>query len=303
MKKILITGKNSYVGSSVKRYLEQWPKEYFVEEISVRGDEWKSFDFSKYDAIFHVAGIAHVDVKKADEKTKKLYYAVNTDLAVEVAEKAKKDGVKQFIYMSSAIVYGDSSPIGKTKIISKNTKPQPKNFYGDSKLQAEIQLSELEDSKFKVALLRPPMIYGAGCKGNYQTLRKIALKLPIFPKVKNARSMIYIENFAEFVKRAIDGGYSEVYCPSNKEAVSTYMIVREIAKCHGRKILIVPGFGWLLKIMSHFTPIVNKAFGSMVYSKELSDDFDYCNYTVVESVREIEKSERCQGQKSDDKKI
>lgn len=288
MKKILITGKNSYVGSSVKRYLEQWPKEYSVEEISVRGDEWKKLDFSKYDTIFHVAGIAHVDVKKADEKTKKLYYAVNTDLAVEVAEKARKDGVKQFIYMSSAIVYGDSSPIGKTKVISKNTKPQPKNFYGDSKLQAEKRLGELEDAKFKVALLRPPMIYGSNCKGNYQTLRKIALKLPIFPKVKNERSMIYIENFAEFVRKTIDGEYSGVYCPSNKEVVSTCEMVREIAKCHGRKILIVLGFAWLLKIMSHFTPIVNKAFGSMVYSKELSSDFDYCIYSVEESVREIE---------------
>ena len=288
MKKILITGKNSYVGSSVKRYLEQWPKEYSVEEISVRGDEWKKLDFSKYDTIFHVAGIAHVDVKKADEKTKKLYYAVNTDLAVEVAEKARKDGVKQFIYMSSAIVYGDSSPIGKTKVISKNTKPQPKNFYGDSKLQAEKRLGELEDAKFKVALLRPPMIYGSNCKGNYQTLRKIALKLPIFPKVKNERSMIYIENFAEFVRKTIDGEYSGVYCPSNKEVVSTCEMVREIAKCHGRKMLIVLGFAWLLKIMSHFTPIVNKAFGSMVYSKELSSDFDYCIYSVEESVREIE---------------
>ena len=288
MKKILITGKTSYVGSSVKRYLEQWPKEYSVEEISVRGDEWKKLDFSKYDTIFHVAGIAHVDVKKADEKTKKLYYAVNTDLAVEVAEKARKDGVKQFIYMSSAIVYGDSSPIGKTKVISKNTKPQPKNFYGDSKLQAEKRLGELEDAKFKVALLRPPMIYGSNCKGNYQTLRKIALKLPIFPKVKNERSMIYIENFAEFVRKTIDGEYSGVYCPSNKEVVSTCEMVREIAKCHGRKILIVLGFAWLLKIMSHFTPIVNKAFGSMVYSKELSSDFDYCIYSVEESVREIE---------------
>ncbi len=288
MKRILVTGRNSYVGSSVKAYLSKWPKKYVVEEISVRGDEWRSLDFSKYDVIFHVAGIAHVDVKKADEKTKKLYYAVNTDLAEEVAKKAKKDGVKQFIYMSSAIVYGDSAPIGKEKIIKKNTEPAPTNFYGDSKLQAEIKLSKLADKKFKVALLRPPMIYGENCKGNYQELRKLALKLPIFPKVKNKRSMIYIKNFAEFVKRAIDGGYSGVYCPSNKETVATYEIVREIAKCHGRKILIVPGFAWLLKIMSHFTPIVNKAFGSMVYSKGLSSDFDYCIYSVEESVRGIE---------------
>ena len=289
MKKILITGKNSYVGSSVKKYLAQWPNEYFVEEISVRGDEWKKLDFSKYDAIFHVAGIAHVDVKKADEKTKKLYYTVNTNFAEEVAKKAKKDGAKQFIYMSSAIVYGDSAPIGKEKIIRKNTKPAPTNFYGDSKLQAEIKLDELKSKDFKVAILRPPMIYGEGCKGNYQELRKLALKLPIFPKVKNERSMIYIKNFAEFVKRTIDNDYDGVYCPANKETIATYEIVKEIAKCNNKKILMVPGCGWMLKIMSHLTPLVNKAFGSMVYSEEMSDDFGYCKYTTIESVRNIEK--------------
>ena len=292
MKKILITGKNSYVGVSVREYLLQWPEKYSVDTISVRGDEWKKLDFSKYDAIFHVAGIAHVDTKKADEKTQKLYYKVNTDLAVEVAKKAKKDGVKQFIYMSSAIVYGDSAPIGKEKIIKKNTKPSPTNFYGDSKLQAEIKLAKLANKKFKVALIRPPMIYGEGCKGNYQELRKLALKLPIFPKVKNERSMIYIKNFAEFIKRTIDNEYDGIYCPSNKETIATYEIVKEIAKCNNKKILIMPGCVLALKMMSHLTPLVNKAFGSMVYSKELSDDFDYCVYTTKESISEIEKKNR-----------
>lgn len=288
MKTILITGRNSYVGNSVKEYLLKWPKKYLVEEISVRDGEWKNLNFSKYDVIFHVAGIAHINSKRIMEEKKNLYYKVNTELTELVAKKAKEDGVKQFIYMSSMSVYGDSAPIGGKKIISKSTKMKPTNVYGDSKLQAEIRLSKLEDSKFKVALLRPPMIYGAGCKGNYQTLRKIALKLPVFPKVKNERSMIYIENFAEFIKQAVDGGYSGVYCPANKETVATYGIVREIAKCHGRRILIVPGFGWLLKIMSHFAPIVNKAFGNMVYDRELCGDYDYCKYSMMESVREIE---------------
>ena len=115
-------------------------------------------------------------------------------MAEEVAKKAKKSGVKQFIYMSSMSVYGDSAPIGERKVVSKNDKLTPSNVYGDSKLQAEIKLDKLADKKFKVVLLRPPMIYGANCKGNYQTLRKIALKVPVFPKVKNSRSMIYIKN-------------------------------------------------------------------------------------------------------------
>ena len=216
MKRILITGKGSYIGTSVKKYLEQWPKQYKVEELDVKGDAWKKYDFSKYDVVYHVAGIAHVDVKKADEETKKLYYRVNCDLAEEVAKIAKKAGVKQFIFMSSAIVYGDSAPIGKKKVITKDSEPNPANFYGDSKLQAEIKLNKLASKNFKVALVRPPMIYGEGCKGNYPTLRKLALKLPVFPKVKNERSMIYIDNFTAFIKEVIDNDKNDILMPSNQ---------------------------------------------------------------------------------------
>ena len=291
MKKILITGKNSYVGTSVKKYLEQWPKKYYVEELDVKGDSWKKFDFSKFDVVFHVAGIAHVDTKKVSEETKKLYYAVNTDLAEAVAKKAKKQDIKQFIYMSSAIIYGDSAPIGKKKVITKDAKPNPANFYGDSKLQAEIKLNKLTTKNFKVVILRPPMIYGKGCKGNYQTLRKIALKSPIFPKVNNERSMIYIKNFAEFIKQTIDKNLEGTYNPSNKEPISTYEIVKEIATNNNKKILIVPGTSWVLKIMSHLTKFIDKAFGNLSYDESIiSKELNYFKYTALESIEDMEKN-------------
>lgn len=285
MKKILITGKDSYVGTSVKKYLEQWPKRYIVDELDVKGEKWKKYDFSKYDVVFHVAGIAHVDVKKADEETKKLYYKVNCDLAEETAKIAKKAGVKQFIFMSSAIVYGDSAPIGKKKIITKDTEPAPANFYGDSKLQAEIKLNKLADKTFRVALVRPPMIYGEGCKGNYPILRKLTLKLPVFPKVNNERSMIYIGNFVTFVKEVIDSGQDGILMPSNLDIISTSEIVKAIAKANNKKIAIVPGFAWTLKLLSHLTPFVNKAFGSMSYDIEKGD---YQKHTTLESIEKME---------------
>ena len=285
MKRILITGKGSYIGTSVKNYLAKWPKEYKVDELDVKGDAWKNYNFSKYDIIYHVAGIAHVDVKKADEETKKLYYKVNCDLTEEVAKVAKKAGVKQFIFMSSAIVYGDSAPIGNKKVITKDTEPNPANFYGDSKLQAEIKLNKLASKNFKVALVRPPMIYGEGCKGNYPSLRKLALKLPIFPKVKNERSMIYIDNFTVFVKEIIDNDENGVLLPANPDIVSTSEIVKAIAKENNKKIAIVPGFTWALKILSHLTPFVNKAFGSMSYNIEKGK---YQKYTTIESIQKME---------------
>lgn len=291
MKKVLICGKNSYVGVSVKEYLEQFPKKYDVQEISIKGSAWKSFNFSKFDTVFYVAGIAHINSKREMEEKKDLYYQVNTYLAEDVAKKAKESGVEHFIYMSSASVYGDSAPIGKEKMIRKTTKPSPVNCYGDSKLQAEIKLNRIADKKFKVALLRPPMIYGANCKGNYQVLRKIALKSFVFPKVKNSRSMVYIGNFARFVKYVIDENLSGVICPANRELISTCGIVKEIANCHNKKMWLVPGFGWLLKLMSHFTPIINKAFGNMVYSKGLVENYDYCDYSTSESIKIIEEEE------------
>ena len=285
MKKILITGKDSYVGISVKKYLEQWPKKYKIEELDVKDASWKKINFSKFDVVFHVAGIAHVDVKKADEATKKLYYKVNCDLADEVARSAKSAKVKQFIFMSSAIVYGDSAPIGKKKVITIDTEPNPANFYGDSKLQAEKKLGKLADKNFKIAIIRPPMIYGEGCKGNYPTLRKLALKLPAFPKVKNERSMIYIDNFSAFIKEVVDDEKDGILLPSNPDVISTSEIVKAIAKANNKRIAIIPGFTWALKLMSHITPFVNKAFGSMSYDTAKSN---YQEYTTANSIEKME---------------
>lgn len=291
MKKILITGASSYVGTYVKQYLEQFPDKYEVTAISVRNDEWKINDFSNYDAVYHVAGLAHSDVGNVSEETKKTYYAVNCDLAVDVAKKAKVEGVKQFIFMSSAIVYGDSAPIGKEKMIKSTTPYQPANFYGDSKVQAEKGLIPLSSDTFKVVILRCPMIYGKKSKGNFSTLEKMALKMPLFPKVENKRSMLYVGNLAEFVRLMIDNEESGVFWPSNRELSNTSELVKMIAECHGKKVLLVPGFEWALKAMSHITGYVNKAFGNLTYEEHLGDyKTEYRLFGLVQSIKETERN-------------
>ena len=181
MKKILITGANSYIGISFENYMKQWADDYQVDTVDMIDGTWREKDFSPYDVVFHVAGIAHSDNGKISAEKEKLYYAVNTDLTVETAKKAKADGVGQFIFMSSAIVYGESAPIGKSKVITKDTPLSPANCYGDSKVQAEKGILPWNDDGFKVVVLRPPMIYGKNSKGNYPTLAKMALKMPVFP--------------------------------------------------------------------------------------------------------------------------
>lgn len=270
MKKILITGANSYIGVSFEKYMEKFGDEYSVDTADMIGDEWKNKDFSTYSVVFHVAGIAHSDNGKLTAEQEALYKNVNFTLAVETAKKAKADGVKQFVFMSSAIVYGASAPVGKKKVIKAETEPSPANYYGESKLQAEKGIAALETETFRTVILRPPMIYGKGCKGNYRALEKFAGKLHFFPYVVNERSMLYVDNLAAFVKLMIDKNESGVFFPQNDEYTNTSLMVKSIAAARGRKMRLVKGFTPLIRFLGLFTGLVNKAFGNLTYDKSLS---------------------------------
>lgn len=286
MKKILITGANSYIGVSFEKYMSQWPEKYQVDTVDMIDGTWREKDFSEYDCVYHVAGIAHSDSGKISPEKAKLYYAVNTDLTVETAKKAKAEGVNQFIFMSSAIVYGESAPIGKSKVITRDTPVSPANSYGDSKVQAENGILPLNDENFKVVILRPPMIYGPGSKGNYPVLSKLAQKLPVFPKVDNQRSMLYIGNLLEFVRLMIENEEQGIFWPQNAEYSNTTEIAELIAQAHGKRIVFIPGFTWVLKLLSHVTGLVNKAFGSLSYDMEISEYKEkYQRTELMESIR------------------
>lgn len=281
MKIIRITGKNSYIGTHFQEYLKK-NQQYQIEEIETKDNEWKKANFQNCDTILHVAGIAHVS---SDPKLEELYYQVNRDLAIEVAKKAKQEGCKQFIFMSSMIIYGKDESLGKTKIIDQNTVPQPENFYGDSKLQADLELQKLSDENFKVVIIRTPMVYGPNCKGNFVRLKKLAAKTPIFPNIENSRSMIYIENLCEFLKQCVDKELSGIYFPQNKEYVSTKEIIRILAEEQGKKVHFTKVFNPIIQLLSKKVNMINKVFGSKIYDKSLSGDFRYCIVDNEESIR------------------
>lgn len=290
MKRILITGANSYIGTSFEAYMQKHADGYAVDTVDMIDGTWREKDFSGYDTVFHVAGIAHSDNGRISEEKAKLYYAVNTDLTIETAKKAKADGVKQFIFMSSAIVYGNSAPLGRTKMITANTPVSPANCYGDSKVQAENGILPLSDDSFKVVILRPPMIYGKGSKGNYPTLAKFAKKLPIFPYVNNQRSMLYVENLMEFIRLMIANEENGIFFPQNAEYSSTSLMVRSIGAAHGKRVRLLKGFTWALKILSCATGLINKAFGSLTYDQAISQyKQEYRKFSLVESIEATEK--------------
>ena len=289
MKKILITGANSYIGTSFEKYMAQFGDEYQIDTVDMIGDGWKSKSFKGYDTVYHVAGIAHSDSGKITKEKAKLYYDVNTKLTIQTARKAKSDSVQQFIFMSSAIVYGDSAPIGKKKMITRNTPVSPANCYGDSKVKAEKGLLKLEDENFKVVILRPPMIYGKGSKGNYPLMSKLAQKTPVFPKVQNCRSMIYIENLCEFVRLMIENEESGIFFPQNSEYSNTSELVKMIAAEHGKRIVLVKGCTIPLKMVGLATRLVDKAFGNLAYDQKMSKYKDeYRVRSLKESIKRTE---------------
>ena len=290
MKKILITGANSYIGVSVENYLHQWPEPYLVDTVDMVDGAWREMSFRGYDAVLHVAGLVHQPKTTNDPAEAERYDRVNHLLAVETARKAREEGVGQFLFLSSASVYGLDAPVGKVVMITRDTPLNPRDNYGISKKKAEESLSALRNERFKLAILRPPMIYGKGCKGNYQTMAKLARKLPVFPWVDNRRSMLYMENLAEFIRLLIDDGADGVFCPQNKEYVNTSEMVNLIAHANGKGILMIRGFAWALKLLRPVTGIVDKAFGSLCYDFELSSyPKDYCVKNFQESILETEK--------------
>lgn len=279
MKKILITGRNSYIGNSLAEFLMRWNNEYEIDRIGVRSNEWKNKDFSSYDVIYDVAGIAHI---KENLKNISLYYEVNCNLAIKLAEKAKAEGVKQFIYLSSMSVYGM-----ETGEISKQTEVMPQSSYGRSKVEAEKGLKKLEDKYFKIVILRPPMVYGKECKGNFQLLIKMVQMLHVFPDVQNKRSMIYIDNLSSFVKRCIDDQLRGVYLPQNEDYMNTTCIAVWIAEAMNKKIWTSKLLGLCVKCLRPFIRSIKKGFGSLIYIG--TDDFNY-EYCVVKSEESIKRS-------------
>ena len=271
MKKILIAGAHSYIGDSFKAFLDSFSHDYKTEVLETKDIVPFPAQFATYDVVFCVTGIAHI---KETKNNQHLYYDINRDLVVAIAKAAKEAGVRQFILLSSMSVYGLT--VGH---ITKETTPNPNTAYGNSKLQADMEIKKLETNNFIFTCLRPPMVYGKNCSGNYQLLRKFALKSPFFPNYQNKRSMIYIGNLCVFVKKCIDFEKKGIFFPQNASYINTSSMIKLIANEHKKNIKLTKVFNLGLRI----TPIriFKKVFGNLTY--ELVDTVDHYDFT--ESIR------------------
>lgn len=261
MKRVLITGKGSYIGTHFKEYLKKEPEKYYVEELNMIDGTWKNFDFSKFDVVYHVAGIAH---KKEVVENEQLYYKINRDMVIDVARKAKEAGIKQFIFMSSMSVYGLNY---SKELVTRKTVCNPNTYYGKSKYEAEQLLQEIEDDSFKVCILRPPMVYGDNSPGNLTKLFDAVRKVHVFPTVRNERSSITVEKLIRYVKSYVDDEVSGLYLPQNDEYMCTYEIVKQKMKQEDIKVLYIPLFNPIIRFLIGKVTLVTKCFGDLKYEK------------------------------------
>lgn len=280
MLKIIITGEKGYIGTSLQTLLEAQPDEYSVRRLSLRGSKPLCADFSDTDVIVHAAGIAH---RKQTDASIPLYYEINRDLTYALAKKAKANGVRRFIFISSMSVYGMD-----TGEIHADTLPCPRTAYGKSKLMAEELITQLDDDAFSVAIIRPPMVYGKDCTGNFATLKKWALKLPVFPDICNRRSMIHIDNLCECLRLLAESDERGIFFPQDAQYTSTSEMLRAVALCGGKSIRPTKLFNPAIRLFSGKSGTLAKIFGNLTYDTEMSRKPD--GYIVTDNETAIRKS-------------
>lgn len=283
MRRILITGATSWIGSEVEAHLATFPGRYVVERVSLRGDAWKERSWEGIDSVLHLAGIVHEGEKAGDMDG--LYDEVNVALTHEAAFKAKAEGVPHFVFLSSFSVYGAEE--GGVEEVGLATEPRPATFYGKSKLAAERALEPLADEGFAIAVLRAPLVYGPGCeKGNFPRLAKLARVAPVFPDVDNVRSMLYSRSLAELVRLLAEDGRGGLFLPQDAAYVRTSELVHLLVEAQGSRIRLSRALGAVVEPLARTSPTLGKLFGNARYALEASEcGYDYRVSSLEEAVR------------------
>lgn len=281
--KILVVGKGSYIGSNIQAFLEK--KNHKVKEFDILNNDLLEEDLRGIDVVIHVAAIVH----RKDIHDYSIYYKVNVELPVSVAQKAKRNGVKQFIFLSSMAIYGEEKQL-KGNIIDEQTLCKPISHYAKSKLEAEHKLQGLEDQNFKIAIVRPANVYGKGCRGNYISgFCKVVKKLPVIPfaYANTKQGLIYIDNLCQLVYLIIEKRGQGVFPAQDNPPVSSLELMNELAKALGLKRKKSKIFGWLFYIFR--CKPVKKLFGGVAYDEKYAQTI-LGEYQIVSFEEAIQKT-------------
>lgn len=242
MKKLLLTGSNGFIGSY---FINKYQDKYDIKIFSFLRDDIDSLDCSGIDVVVHLSALVH----QMGGATAAEYERVNVTQTTELAQKAKEAGVEQFVFMSSIKVYGEESD----GVYDEGSECNPKDEYGKSKLQAEIELEKLQTANFKVSIIRTPIVYGYGVRANIKNLINLVRKAPILPfgKIENRRSMVYVGNLCHLVDEVIAQEKNTIFLASDDRPLSTSNLIELIAKNLDKKVYLIkiPFFETLLKLL------------------------------------------------------
>ncbi|MFW3612477.1 NAD-dependent epimerase/dehydratase family protein [Staphylococcus caprae] len=262
-KKIIITGTSGYIGGHLATSLESDGNN--VQRLNVRDSHWKYHSFEDVDVIIHTAALVHNNNPNAKLED---YFKVNMHLPIELATKAKKEGVNQFIFMSTMAVYGEDGALGSEEEITNPYNTNPITNYGRSKAGAEKKLLEMASDYFKVVIVRSPMVYGKDAPGNFTKLKRMAEILPIIPKINNSRSAIYINHLEKYIHQFIINDSNGVYHPKDNFNFNTTKVILEIRKLQNKKTILIPIPEFTFPMLNK-VKIISKIYGNLVYGEEL----------------------------------
>lgn len=269
-KTLMITGASGFIGSN---FIVRYKEKYNIIPMDLLKVKPEEIDFNGVDAVVHLAALVHQMQGAPREK----YFEVNTELTKRVAEEAKKQGVKHFVFYSTVKVYGyDGDLYNHNMILNEESECNPINDpYGESKWEAEKILRNLEDDNFKVGIIRPPMVYGKGVKGNMESLIKLIKLLPILPfnYDKNRRSLVNIENLMYLTTLVIDKEAQGVFLPLDEKNISLKEIVEGIESAYNLKRINIPMIQPIFWLLTKIKPnIMVRLFGTLQFDNKITKD-------------------------------
>jgi nucleoside-diphosphate-sugar epimerase len=275
IKTILLTGGSGFVG---QRYIVYSKDSYIIKPVSLQKKNISEVAFKNIDVIVHLAGMAH-QMQKIDDQ---IYFDVNYTLTKNFADAAKSAGVKHFIFVSTIKVFGEY----QKGVLTEKAPCLPQNDpYGESKLKAEQYLQSIENDNFIISIIRPPLIYGPGVKGNLIRFLELGNKpypLP-FKNLKNRRTMVFLDNFIELINRIIETKQSGIFLASDENPISTEKLISEIRLNLGKKPNLFETPDFIKKMLGLVKPeFTLRLFGSL--EMDASDSFKRLDFKPPYSI-------------------
>jgi len=241
---ILLTGSSGFIGSNLSKELDKRKIRYlpasrrkdhlnkknFYQNPDIDGSNNWTDALKGCSSVIHTAARVHI-MKDSSKDPLFEFRKVNVVGSINLARQSIEEGIKKFIYLSTIKVNGDDTEIGKPFFY--NDPNLPSDSYAISKFEAEQELKILcKNSNMDLIIVRPPLVYGPGVKGNFNLLMKaIALHIPLPLKgIDNRRSLISIYNLNDFLIKCLnfEGSLNETFLISDDEDLSTSELISKI---------------------------------------------------------------------------